>query len=256
MIKNKKKISSFFSVLLVAHFIFLFTACQNTITKTELKLEIQPENQIVYIDSEKDSLKIETAKYRDVANFNPLYIGKKIDTIVLNYSDKVLEFDSLIYSLSWPNKGDINITVDTSQYIGSIGEIRDIKTDSLGRVTSYYKKIKSLAYPVIIENLSKDCLIIFSDKYVPLTIEILNQKDEWVRIQSWHEYQCPEGIYFHGIPSNEILITSCKLFLGNVKVKMRLAYSGNKDLVSNEFYGQVNQAQYDDANGIVSPYYK
>lgn len=180
--------------------------------------------KIILIDAEKgQQIKVNENTYMD---FEPYFIGDLNDTI--DFNSKWFQED-LWYAFedkrnySYPKKKDINIFVDTTRFI---------------RVEVGFKNEKYIkSYPVFIENISKDSLIITSIMSLPIMIEVEfdNKWQEWI----WGNYSIGCGNTSELLlPPGNILVTAFKIYEGNHRVKMRLVY-GDK-IYSNTFWGMID----------------
>ena len=208
-----------------------------------------PITQIQFIDSFSNKLKLDTARYITKADFYPMYIGNSADSIILTYNTENLKNRTINRrSNKIPDSTDLNIYVDTLKTIGSVrrsfippppapnskGEIYQINKGRGG----------TKSYPVIIENKSINTLRIGYGDYIPLLIEAIDSLGNWRPIQKPYVYFCGTGLTHYYLPPKEILITSCKLYKGEYKTKMRLVYGFNRTNYSNEFSGTINYNQF------------
>lgn len=212
---------------------------QNILPVVELSFE-----NIALIDTFKNELKYDTASYITASEFLPMYIGAIKDSIILNYNTrKIKTIDTWVVE-KWPEVSydslKINIHIDTSQIIGSADffPLQNLKKEK-DWTSNHRGNTKS--HPVLIKNNSDDTLSIGFGDYIPMIIEAVDSLGEWEQIQEPYFYFCGTGIFPIYLNSNEILITSCKLYEGNYKTKMRLRHGLNK---SNEFYGKMNYSQF------------
>lgn len=229
--------------------LFILTTCGGSQSYEMAEDFEENENRIVFIDSISNDLKKDTSTSLKEADFHPLYIGKKTDSIHLNYNPKKMEFECV--TTQWgrfktPDSSDLNISVDTNALIASVQHYIDwVAADSLSELYPALYTMHYQSYPVIIENLTKDTLEIGYGEYVPLIIEARDETGEWKSIQRPFVYGCGTGMPFYFLPPGEILITSCKLFDGEFKTTMRLAFGWESKTYSNEFAGYINRGQFD-----------
>ncbi len=131
------------------------------------------------------------------------------------------------------------ITIDTSRTIGS----------PMG-IWEYYKRPEyrneKMTYPVFIDNVSNDTLIIGFGNILPIIIEAKDKEDNWKPIQSRFIYDCGTGLTEFYLPPNQIAITAMKIFTGHYRTKLRLAFGySNNVIYSNEIDGQINIGQFE-----------
>lgn len=230
----------------------IFTcSCENQELKTGESIQIEDVlAKIAFIDTLKNELTFDSAACITVAEFHPIYIGEKNDSIVLNCYSRVHGNNILGWVVNkWPDSLDLKIYIDTTRIIGSKSRRYTVHPPKPNKkykppTRNYRKEIKS--YPVIIQNKSNDTLIVGYGVYIPLIIEAIDSLGRWKPIQEQYFYSCGTGLpHFYLIP-NEISITSCKLYEGDYFTKMRLVFGVNKTNYSNEFYGQMNYEQFND----------
>lgn len=226
--------------------ISLLLGCSNEGIDLTVQSEEEVFNKfIVLIDTISTELKKDTSSYLKEAEFHPLYIGEKLDTIQLDYDPREIKY--VIHErgrYKYPDSLDLLIVVSTSNFIGSVEDYMDWETaDSLGTINPVFYSLKYLSYPVFIENNSDDTLEIGYGEYIPLIIEAMDSSGNWRAIQKPYTYFCGTGMPFYYLPPSEILITSCKLFEGEYKTKLRLVF--NKNYYSNEFEGSINYGQFE-----------
>lgn len=232
-------------VVIIFGFSFLLS-CSNHEAEEYVVENIERENSITLIDTITTELKKDTSTFLKEAQFHPIYIGKKADTIRLNYNPKLITqvtHSNQLYKS--PDSLDLKIYVDTSLLCASVERYIDWKVaDSLGTLSPIFYKLQYQSYPVFIENKSKDTLEIGYGEYIPLVIEALDRNSNWEPIQRTYVYMCGTGMPYYYLPSDEILITSCKLFDGDFKTKLRLVYGWETKIYSNEFYSFINESQF------------
>ncbi len=215
----------------------------------EVKISL---SKIVLIDTFKNELRFDTANFISEAEFHPMFIGKRKDSILLNYNSRKIEqrnFDWDINRMS--DSTDLNIYIDTTKIIGSAIQFIPLKyiEGKFESVTENYRG-ETKSYPVLIENTSTDTLTIGYGEYIPLIIEAVDSLGKWKPIQEPYTYFCGTGLTHTYIPPNQLLVTSCKLYSGKYLTKMRLAFGWRKFAYSNEFYGRMNYKQFEESPNI------
>lgn len=223
--------------------------------------EICALNDIKLISPSAILLPKDTCSRTTAGIFHPLYIGEKKTEIETDYWNTFQNF-KLSFSFRYAKPQDINIFVDTSRIIRSVTReyIRPPLPDStdiqdwFSENGKYYVSAVQ-AYPVFIENLADDTLTIGAGNgkpYVSLKLEGIDSTGKWSKIQNIYMHRCGNGLKSLYLPSNNILITSCRLFEGNYRTKMRLAspYTFEDFIYSNEFWGTVNYKQFNLNSGI------
>jgi hypothetical protein len=200
---------------------------------------------------------------QNTANYRPLYLGIKRDTLVVNYDlsnyyspPNIVELilvDSTIstigevdkkqirqnhdnYSnyfqdlafgkkpLYW-NDSNIKITIDTTQ-----------KTRNIGREKYGYTDFIHQAYPVILENTSDSTIIIGYGSQIPLILEVKDKNGDWKATEHMFTYMCGNGLPSILLPKGEIVLTSVPIIEGGEKKEFRLRIGEN---YSEEFLGET-----------------
>ena len=227
--------------------LLILVSCSNNeiIENTEENQEV--EKSIVLLDTLTTELKKDTSTSLKDAEFHPLYIGKRADSIQIIYDPNKVENVTHEWDLyKKPDSLDLTITIDTSRLIASVQKYIDWKmADSLGEISPIFYSLQYQSYPVIIENKTSDTLEIGYGEYIPLIIEAKDQNGEWKPIQKPFVYFCGTGMPFYFLPPEEILITSCKIFDGDFKTTLRLVYGWEKQNYSNEFSGFIDEGQFE-----------
>lgn len=234
-----------FFVLLI-----LNSACEQIEQINDKSIQRHSLSQIKLIDTFDKKLELDTLLYKSQAEFHPLYIGEKLDSIFLNYNSEEVTSNALGWRYSWEtNPNELKIFIDTTQLIGSLHEYTlPIPPTNFEEADDWEIEISTRntqAYPIIIENISNDTLILGYGEHIPLIIEAQDSLGIWKPIQEPFLYFCGTGIEHFYIAPNQIAITSCKLFEGDYTAKMRLAFVSEIILYSNEFYGQVKYSQFE-----------
>ncbi len=248
-----------FLVLLI-----LNSACEQIEQINDKSTQRHPLSQIKLIDTFDNQLELDTVSSITEATFHPMYIGEKLDSIYLAYNSRAVtnrteewnhykRLDSSVLVISYyrkPDSSSIIVFVDTTQMIGSVQRYLippppPPNSDSTFSWETKYYRGKTKSYLVMIENISEDTLNLGYGEYLPLIIEAQDSLGLWKPIQEPHTYFCGTGLTYFYITPNQIAITSCKLFKGNYKTKMRLGYGFKPRIYSNEFYGQMKYSQFD-----------
>jgi hypothetical protein len=212
----------------------------------EFKLSGPKENSIIgiiYSDTLSKISQFDIANCITESEFQPLYIGYFLDSIYLNYNQyAVSQIVEDLDSYPSPHEDSLIITVDTTQFIKSLESNGEWEGNE--KLEWVYSEVCLKSYPVIIKNLSKQKIMIGYGNYLPLFMEAQDSVGEWKRIQTPYFYGCGYGMTFPFIDKDQILITSCKLFEGNFKTKIRLNYRSYENIYSNEFSANINYSQF------------
>jgi len=198
------------------------------------------------LDTFANQLILATANTITEANYHPLYIGPKRDSIRLSYSSRKIRsriIDEELYQI--PKIGELEIYVDSSRIIGSGND--DIFHNGQGSKIEweYFDnrgEIKS--YPIFIENRSVDTLIVGYGEYIPIILEGEDSLGKWRPIQEHYIYNCGTGLTNFYLPPDELLITYCKQYDGDYRTKLRIVFGDGKMNYSNEFEGRINYQQF------------
>lgn len=190
------------------------------------------------------------------SNYKPLYLGNKKSTLFVDYfipkytkdpnlikpvghkatKDDSLKEDYLNKYESYftiqnsddlinQDSADIRIYIDTSQVVRSI-TLKNWNTDTI-----IYN-----SYPVIIQNEMNSDIIVGYGFQIPLIIEVENDQNNWIPIETKYLYPCGNGLRSMLLPKDEIIITSLPISEGKSKTKMRLKLGKN---YSNEVWGNL-----------------
>lgn len=211
---------------------------------------------IELIDTFSNQLVFDKASSLTEAAFHPMYIGMIKDSIPLNYWSGEIKTKSFSWDeFKKPNSADLNVYVDTNQIIGSVNRFIPLpplplppnleekeRTEKKWEKQVYRGEIKS--YPIFIKNKTKDTLNISYGDYIPLIIEAIDSLGEWKPIQEPYIYFCGTGLSYFYLPSEEIALTSCKLFEGNYETTMRITFGFDKRIKSNVFKAKMNYEQF------------
>lgn len=234
----------------------LICSCQDATTALINHSQEELEH-LVLIDTFNNQLQLDTAYSITEAEFHPMYMGKKQDSITLNYWPGDIEYTSRYWEeYKSPDSNDLKIFVDSTQIIGSVNNFYIPPPPSFEEENQKWKrkfvrgKIKS--YPIIIKNNSVDTLKVGYGDYIPMIIEAKDSLGNWKPIQKPYIYFCGTGLSMYFLPPEEIIITSCKLFEGEYKTKMRIVFGFERTIQSNEFIGKINYEQF---NKLAKEYY-
>lgn len=232
--------------------------------------EANPFSSIVLIDTLTDKLTLHSSKRMTTSQFHSVYTGPLKDSVEINYSyDNSNSRTEYWQRFEKPNNENLIIYMDTTQLIGSAlgrwGLIPPLpalpkadKEISSKDIKEYANRNKRIAlrkakksYPVFIQNLSSDTLLISFGYDLPLIIEAQDSLNIWKPIQRRQIYHCGTGLYDHILNPKELIISTCPLFQGTFRTKMRIAYQFNSEtLYSNEFQGSMNYSQFDEIDLI------
>lgn len=171
----------------ILYTLMIFTlSCGNKQLKLMKSINVEnPLEKMTLIDTLKNVLKPDTASFIKESEFHPIYIGQKCDSIVLNYNSREIEqitFDW--YQYRSPDSIDLKIFVDSTRTIGSAVRFFVPPPASPNSKERYEWKTKKYrgeirSYPVMIENDSKDTLMIGYGDYIPLIIEAVDSLGKW-----------------------------------------------------------------------------
>lgn len=218
--------------------IFIFFCCNYESEVFNNLIEKESFQQIILIDTIKSQLRKSTVTWKTKTDFRPIYIGQEKDSILLNYKFDYIDYTNHGWAF-FQRKDTLNsliIFVDTSRIIG-VPTFWENK-DSFNRTQ---------AYPVFIKNMSlSDTIVIGFGKYFPLIMEAQNHLGEWKLIQQHHTYSHTFGKFQFYLPPENIAITTCKLYEGNFRTKIRLRFGWKGNLYSNEFWGTINSTQFEE----------
>ena len=230
--------------------IIMFTCKnQNSISNNQNKLE-NLLKEIELVDTFTKTLQLERADRLIVANYHPLYIGPKKDSILLSYSSSMVKNRTIGQgSYRIPRKGDLKIYVNSSKVIGS-GSNQILNKDQ--EVITDWKYVNSRgetsSHPIIVENKSRDTLNIGYGEHIPMTLEALDSLSKWRPIQQHYTYSCGTGLPNFYLPPGELLITYCQQYDGDFKTKLRVVFGFGTTNYSNEFDGKIDYKQFECIN--------
>jgi hypothetical protein len=192
------------------------------------------------IDTFNNVLQKDTATSISLAQFSPIYIGAKKNELKITYNSS--KVGNRIYKSGRHKKPDpksMIISIDTTQTVGS----------PMG-VYEYYQKteyrVGKIAYPVFIENLSKDTLDIGFGNILPIIMEAKDENGAWKPIQKKFKYGCGKGLTQFYLGPKQLAVTTMKQFDGTFKTKLRLVFSYTTlKVYSNEIDGYINKGQFE-----------
>ena len=202
-----------------------------------------------------DTLELTSEIWLNYGDHNPYYLGKLTDSISIerylrpmmppppppgadtlewNFEPKKGKFDE--YFLDWMDNRDFKrrdsanllIKIDTTQIISNDGR---------------------KAFPVLIQNATKDTIYIGYGNQIPIITEAKSKNGEWKPIEEHFTYMCGVGLHSIILPPNEVVITSELIYSGQFKTKLRIRMEDN---YSEEFDGMINKSQFEsewDSNG-------
>ncbi len=213
------------NLLIFIFFCFVFS-CSNTKNKAEINFEKLNFPKIInYKDSENTKLASEI--WLSYADNIPKYIGKLVDSVIINKEEK-LELDNKHFVHFSMYK---NILTDSIQL--------GIKVDT-NQIIINKKKLKS--FPVAIYNKSTDTISIGSHGRIYYILEAQTQTKQWEPIQKYSIPFCGTGMVSIILAPKEMAISSILKYKGNFKTKIRIKMGQN---YSNEFYGYINKSQFE-----------
>ena len=98
------------------------------------------------------------------------------------------------------------------------------------------------AFPVIIQNTSKDTVKISRGRNVNLVTEAKTIDGVWKPIEDYPVIGCANGVGMMILPPGEIVVTSQLIYEGSCPTKLRFKVGNN---YSQEFTGLINETQFD-----------
>jgi hypothetical protein len=210
-----------------------------------------PKSVPVVLDTFGITKQVYPDHWMDFAGYDPLYIGTKKDTLYVFYkgnglySPTIEDFDKREYSyderireykISSP--GQVALTVDTTRYISAYPVLMDSTVDGV----TYEVPMSYKAFPVIMENKSRDTIKIGHRYTLLLLLEARDKNGKWKPIESYNWYWGPDSVGVF-LPPSQIAVTSVNLTAGKFKTKLRLRYNNN---FSNEYTGYISLTQFED----------
>ncbi len=97
------------------------------------------------------------------------------------------------------------------------------------------------AFPVLIQNQSKDTIVIGHGYEIPIITEAKTKDGTWKPIEKNRIYGCGNGLHAIILAPNEIVISSELVYAGNFKTSLRLKIGTD---YSKEFSGTINESQF------------
>ncbi|WP_196889469.1 hypothetical protein [Aureivirga sp. CE67] len=182
-------------------------------TLTNLKETVYDNYKVRYVGKIKDTIYVdEIVKSIFTPPPPPTSRTNKSEMEIKNYLDnyKTKYYDYFIDSkksehYKWYRDSKLSIQIDTTQTIGSTGKI---------------------AYPVIIQNTTKDSIAFFP-YFVPLILEAKSKSGDWKPIEITEKYKYSLANETIIIPPNEIVLISSFKYSGDFKTRLRLKLGEN-----------------------------
>lgn len=245
-------VNLFDRILMVVTLFFLLLSCNGEKEKSPSELAEEFKNKRIYVyDTLTDDLPLDTAFCIQPSEFIILYLGEIKDSIFLNYKHFVhfqRTFDPT-QNLQ-PAKKSLEITVDTSKIIATITRKMISERDKNGEEILKELKIYLKSYPVIIKNVSNYTIEIAYAEHIPMIMEAKDSLGNWLPIEKHFSYMCGTGMMYPFLKKDQLLITSCRLFNGNFKTKIRLKFGYEIFAYSNEFTGTIEYSQFTECSEI------
>lgn len=250
----------------------------STIFSCQLNYSDKSSNSLNEFPTLIDTFNLETKKVevnrQMISNSEIIYIGKKKDTIYINYflkyfpelpitppppipgkkesendNNKIKIIDSTSlwkklrnnemfnYYINWESINYAKIYPKGKISI-KVDTTQIIKNDNihLSSNNQFYE-----AYPVLIENQELDTITLSYGHQIPLITEAIDSLGNWMPIERRWSYICGVGIGQIILPPSEIGISSTMIFHGNYKTKLRVKFDS---ITSNEFFGSINYNQF------------
>ncbi len=163
----------------------------------------------------------------NISDYSILYLGKRTDTICVNYQYESEKDISITRLRNFSSKNNqLKIIIDTNQIISKLS------FENL----SFVK-----AYPIFLANNSSDTIAIAYGKKVHLILEAVNKKGKWQAIEVNFHFSCGTGLFETYLLPNQVAVSSRFISKGNFKTKLRLRMDS---IVSNEIFGEINLSQF------------
>ena len=195
--------------------------------RNDIELTIHNFPKIIH-DKTTDSLSIFPIRSLNDGKHHPLFIGEycheikiKENIILTNGFQKYIDdYWKSIKRLKWSDSTIMPIIIDTTQIL----EVNNRKS-----------------FPILIQNNTKDSVLIGYGDRIPLITEALNQNGEWQAIEERYVYMCGTGLNSIILPPNELLISSIFIYSGDLPTKLRVKMGNN---YSQEFLGNIHKTQF------------
>lgn len=206
--------------------------------------------QMVLLDPISIPLKKDSAGSVTEAAYFPLYVGEVKDSIWLNDKVEMAGFITFIpENYKYPDSADLMILIDTSKIIGSSHFSYPPPppkgaTEKDLLLLNKQRRDTIESYPLIIKNEGEDTLMVGFYDFMPLILEAVDSLGVWRPIQEPVFFYCGTGRSELYLPPKNIVLTSCKIFTGSYRTKMRVVYGPDKAISSNEFWGTMNYGQF------------
>lgn len=116
------------------------------------------------------------SRYTPLRSYKRKLVPKKY-TLEHRWEEKPFRYDSAYF----------HVRIDTSQLITNKGRN---------------------AYPVCIENITTDTVIVGYGTHIPITTKVKDRSGKWVIVPDYFSYDCGEGLQHIILPPREIIITT------------------------------------------------
>lgn len=220
-------------------------------TTIDLTTSVNQPPSITLIDTLSGTLELQKVTSFEKGYYVPLYMGKLKDTIALNYHIARADYELPEWKGSHPEPGseDLKLIVDTQHIIGRAGWFFPPPPPPVGYKFKPIRQIanspfRKASFLVFIENTSSDTVFARYGWHLPMFLEAQDSCNVWRPIQKIYRYGCGMGWKAYSLPPNYITLTSCPIFEGNFRTKMRLVFGFEEQVRSNEFEGWMNYGQF------------
>lgn len=217
--------------------------------KVKVNRQIISNSEIIYIGKKKDSIYINYffKDFPDLPIPPPPPIPGKTKSESDNFEFKTIDSTSLSkklrsnkmfnYYINWESINNSRVHPKGKISI-KVDTTQIIKNDNihLNSNKQFYE-----AYPVLIENQELDTITLSYGHQIPLITEAKDSLGNWMPIERKWTYICGVGIGQIILPPSEIGISSTMIFHGNYKTKLRIKIDS---ITSNEFFGSINYNQF------------
>ena len=170
--------------------------------------------------------------------FAPIYVGDIKPVIQLVYKPEKTgnrtEFETI--SPLYPTKQSLTLTIDTTRTIGMPMSVWEYC-----KKPEYRREF--MAFPVFIENISNDTLIVGDGDMFPISIEAKDKDGIWRRILNPLELECGTDLKAIFLAPHQISITAIPICEGSFRTKIRLVFKSPKNqfIFSNAIDGYVEE---------------